>query len=488
MKKQQNKVDRSTVGKLVLFILCSVLCLSTAQAQCHWLRGTVSCEGCGIKDVVVTDGVTSVKTDDKGEYAIQTMIEEGFVYITTPAGYLTEVVDKTIPQFYQKLEKGKDRYDFELIKNKVDDSKHVFFVHSDVQATSKEDLRNYKPILEDCKNLISTYEDVDVFGFDCGDVVGDTPSLFGTYIDVVSELDKPIYRAIGNHDMDYYGRTHETSARTFSSLFGPRYFSFDKGKAHYIVINNNFFIGRDYFYMGYIDEKTFLWLEQDLANVPEGTLVFFIMHIPGRLTDKREPFQYNYDLIANPTVNFEALASILKPYDAHIISGHMHYNLNILHAPNLYEHNTAAICGTWWRGDICTDGTPQGYAIYEVDDKDVKWYYKSSGFPKEHQFKAYPVGASEEYPNDIIVNVWNYDPLWKVEWLENGKVKGQMTKYTGFDPDAKALCSDKDKVKYDWISPSKNEHMFRATPKNSNSQIKIRVTDRFGQVYMAEVK
>ncbi len=37
---------------------------------------------------------------------------------------------------------------------------------------------------------------------------------------------------------------------------------FNKGNAHYIVVDNNFFIGRDYFYMGYLDEKTFAWLDQ----------------------------------------------------------------------------------------------------------------------------------------------------------------------------------------------------------------------------------
>ena len=65
---------------------------------------------------------------------------------------------------------------------------------------------------------------------------------------------------------------------------------FNKGNAHYIVVDNNFFIGRDYFYMGYLDEKTFAWLDQDLSYVPKGSLVFFIMHIPSRQTEKQEAF------------------------------------------------------------------------------------------------------------------------------------------------------------------------------------------------------
>ena len=108
------------------------------------------------------------------------------------------------------------------------------------------------------------------------------------------------------------------------------------------------------------------------------------------------------------------------------------------------EHNTAAVCGTWWKADICLDGTPRGYGVYEVNDNDVKWYYKSSGYPKEHQFRSYPVGASKEHPSDIIANVWNWDKLWKVEWLEDGQLMGNMTRYTGLDPFASDVCSDRE--------------------------------------------
>ena len=82
------------------------------------------------------------------------------------------------------------------------------------------------------------------------------------------------------------------------------------------------------------------------------------------------------------------------------------------------EHNTAAVCGTWWRADINVDGTPRGYGVYEVDGNQVKWLYKSAGYPKEHQLHVYQAGSSDEYPSDIIANVWNWDEQWKVEWYE----------------------------------------------------------------------
>ena len=39
----------------------------------------------------------------------------------------------------------------------------------------------------------------------------------------------------------------------------------------------------------------------------------------------------------------------------------------------------------------------------------VKWYYKSSGYPRDYQMRTYAPGSSEEYPADVIANVWNYD-------------------------------------------------------------------------------
>lgn len=87
----------------------------------------------------------------------------------------------------------------------------------------------------------------------------------------------------------------------------------------------------------------------------------------------------------------------------------------------------------------------------------------------------------------ILANVWNWDEEWKVEWYEDGKYMGEMEHFTGFDPEAKAICSDKKRVEYDWISPIRTEHMFRALPKNREALIEVCVTDRFGNVYKVKL-
>lgn len=50
-----------------------------------------------------------------------------------------------------------------------------------------------------------------------------------------------------------------------------------------------------------------------------------------------------------------------------MLTGHTHNNGNVVFNDSLMEHNTAAVCGTFWKADICTDGTPSGYGVYEVD-------------------------------------------------------------------------------------------------------------------------
>lgn len=479
---------RSKIRLLFFITLMSISAMAQSHMQECTIRGKVLCDDVGVPNVVVTNGYQCTQTDKDGEYILPYADKARFVYISVPSDYTVDCKESTIPVFYKELTQEHSTYNFDIKKNRKDDSKHVFIAQADVQLTGLECLEGYKNIVGDCKQLIKNYKDIDIFGVDCGDIVGDTPSLFEPYIKTVADLDIPIFRAIGNHDMNYYGRSHETSYTTFQNLFGPVHYSFNKGKVHYIVINNNFFIGRDYFYMGYVDEATFNWLQQDLSFVDKDTPIFFIMHIPARLQAEQKPFAYDYTTIADQTVNAASLFDLLKPYDTHIISGHMHYNNNITYSSKLMEHITGAVCGTWWRGDICLDGTPQGYGVYEIDGKEVKWYYKSSGFDKEYQFRLYPQGSSKEYPQDIVANIWNWDDSWKVVWLEDGKVMGEMQRYTGADPDAEALCADKEKVKYDWISVITNEHMFRATPKNPKAKISILVTDRFGNKYKENLK
>lgn len=61
-------------------------------------------------------------------------------------------------------------------------------------------------------------------------------------------------------------------------MFGPTYYSFDRGRVHYVVLDNVFYLSRGY--VGYIEESQLEWLERDLALVEPGSTVIVFMHIP----------------------------------------------------------------------------------------------------------------------------------------------------------------------------------------------------------------
>lgn len=470
-------------------ILLAVALLSTITlALAAQVKGSVcTTEGKGIGGVVVTDGYNFAQTDKCGSFTLEVDWRARHIYISTPSGYLVENKG-SIPQFFLPIDKSTKKYNFTLTANPNDDTKHTFFATADVQATSTEDIKRYKTIAEDMGALAASIGG-DYFSVDCGDIVGDSPWLYPHYLEVGDKVGIPVWRILGNHDMSYNGKCFETSYKTFEEIFAPNYYSMNRGKAHYIFLNNNFYVGREYFYVGYYTEALLEWLEKDLSYVPKDAAIFIIQHIPARLSPTQLPFEYNGYVMAEQTMNAGAFFELLKGYkNCHIISGHMHFNLNIEHTEGPMEHNTGAVCGTWWRGEVCLDGTPMGYGVYEVDGTNVSWYYKSSGFDKEYQLRAYKPGSKADQPAAVVANVWNWDSQWSVELYEDGVKTADMTQFEGYDRAAYELCSDKEKVVYAWISPVATTHLFAAEPKNPEAKLEVRATDRFGRVFVAEVE
>ena len=386
---------KNIIRQLLVFFVF-VVSLNLAAQTLPVITGQVKCQGRGVANVVVTNGFDCVSTDVAGKYTIPYHRDARFVYVTTPAGYLPQR-DGSLPLFYQRITKGTSVYDFSLVKNSKNDDKHLFLVQADVQLGKDEDVTAYSEYLRDVKEFVDKCSKYDLFMLDCGDIVGNALSLFSSYKKASDVLDVPMYRVIGNHDMEYGVRSYEHSYKSYEENFGPIYYSFNRGKAHYIVLDNCYYINRHYRYIGYIDERTLQWIEKDLAFVPKDHLVFVSMHIPSSSTKELE---FNA-LLPDETSNASSLYDLLKGYEAHLLTGHTHNNGNVVFNDSLMEHNTAAVCGTFWKADICTDGTPAGYGVYEVDGNKLTWRYKSAGYPIEHQFRAYPVGVSEDYPEYI---------------------------------------------------------------------------------------
>src|SRR5690606_35195094 len=112
---------------------------------------------------------------------------------------------------------------------------------------------------------------------------------------------------------------------------------------------------------------------KDLATVSKDTPIIIAMHI--QLNNRPA-----LNSAGNPTSALrldnasEFLAAINGYSNVHILTGHTHVNYAWENTSSIMEHNTAAVCATWWwtgRNDyagnhICKDGSPGGYSIWEM--------------------------------------------------------------------------------------------------------------------------
>ena len=110
------------------------------------------------------------------------------------------------------------------------------------------------------------------------------------------------------------------------------------------------------------------WVKNYLQFVPKGSELVFAMHAPFKNIQADKIIPHGRQLL-----------DICKDYKVSFISGNTHLNSNFEVAPNIFEHNIGAICGTWWTAETCRDGTPNGYQVFEGTPDQLSWYFKSVG-------------------------------------------------------------------------------------------------------------
>ncbi len=432
------------------------------------ISGKVSSKGKGVAGVIVSDGYNVVQTDNDGNYTITVDKLAKFVWLSTPAGYEFKT-DSYIAKYYE-LASAAD-LNFELKPLKQNDDRHNFVIWADPQVKNKSDVEKMmNQSVPDVKKLLKSMRNVPVHGITVGDIVWDNHDLFAAYSEAVNQMGIPFFQALGNHDMDYRLGGDETSDATFSKNFGPTYYSFNRGKAHYVVLDDVRYLGVERTYDGFISQGQLDWLAKDLKFVAKDALLIIALHIP----------------VHNSVKNNTDLYAILDGFtNVHIMSGHTHFNTNVI-TNNVFEHNHGTVCGAWWTGPICEDGTPCGYGVYEVNGRDLKWYYQPTGLDRKTQIKVYV----EELNNQkrLIANVWNWDPAWKVEYYLDGKAMGALSQEKGFDPlSVQLFKGDKLPMGRTFAEPKKNEHIFMAHFEPTIKKVKVIATDRFGEQFSAEI-
>jgi hypothetical protein len=499
------------------------------------IKGVIYCNGRGIPNVVVSDGVEVTKSDANGIYYLQSEKKHGYVFISLPSNYEVATVNK-LPQFYKPVAgiTTVNQCDFELFES--NNENYVVIAMADMHlANRNSDISQFKNGFYAEVAAYATQvknSGKKIYGLTLGDMTWDAywysnSYSLPNYVNDIDGIGFQIFNTMGNHDNDPYQVGDFDAEAAFKSKIGPSYYSFNLGQIHYVVLDDISYINSggsqgvvgDRNYTGSITPEQLAWLSKDLSEVADKTKPLVIaMHIP-LYTITGIDAQGKDRLSLNLTSSGSSLINILSQFTSvKILSGHTHVNKNMEISNNLYEYNIASVCATWWwtgRSDygnnhIAPDGSTGGYGIIEVAGNTFKYKYKGIGTNKG--FRAYDRNMIEitndkyapnatgsyaisaaAYPgeysnkstsNNVLINVFNWDSACSLEVKENGKTLDVTRKFVK-DPlhiisyPMKRFNLNAEPT----FDSATTSHMFEVTASNATSTLEIKLTDRFGNIY-----
>ena len=454
-------------------IIVSILFLAAAcfASDARKVTGSVMCGETKLAGVIVTDGTNFTQTLKNGKFSFDINDNAEFVYIVTPAGYTADY-SSGVPEFYKPAQ-GQSKFDFKLSRMSGGLDYHIIAV-GDPQVYSDEqfDIFAGAPMADLCKTTKSL--DGTVVGLALGDISWDRIDILDMYKKEITRTGIPFYPVIGNHDHEAYVKGDKEASATYRSKMGPENYAFHLGKDIVIVLDNIIYDTNWKSEDGYTDEAV-AWVRSLMKFIPPTAEIYIAQHVPTG---------YGRHKIRNAS----SLLEIMRGRKTTILSAHLHTNSIREVEKNITEHNVAAICGAWWDTMHCTDGTPRGYKVFTKYAGKLSWYYKPVDHTKNHIAEAFGLDECAMHPGSIIVNVWDYDPNWKVEWYEDGTYKGKMDKVKEISPVFHKEIKDSYAAKGEdipsWKSARPGSHNFAATPSRYAKSVTVTVESRFGQKWM----
>ncbi len=501
------------------------------------IKGRVLCKGKGLADVVVSDGYDVTRTDADGSFWMSSDKKDGMVFISVPSGYMP-AVKNGIPQFFQRLSFGKDVTEqliFELSEEDNDDCVVLVMADAHLANRSSKDVSQFQEgFVVDANELISSYQSKGkkVYGITLGDQSWDLYWYDNNFNikDATAEFARvncPIFHCIGNHDNDMKTSGDWASAQPWRRYVCPTYYSFNLGKAHYVVLDDI-----DYYNTANNREQNHCimpeqmdWLRKDLAMVKDKSAPLVVcMHVP---LHRRENIDANGQQVDDPTLitNASELIDVLADFsDVKLLTGHAHINYDAKTGVNIHEYNIGSVCATWWwtgspgyhDNHVCRDGSPGGYAVFEWDGADYDHYYKGIGHDRSYQMHTYdlnnvlisrekhcPDGNAQMVAliptyamgydkvnknNEVLINVFNFGYDWNIEVTENGK-KLDVKRVKSYDPlhiisfEMVRLNKNKHNFADSSMKTCWTTHLFKVKASSATSTLNITVTDEHGNTY-----
>lgn len=497
--------------------------------------GRISCGDKGVSGVTVSDGVEVTQTDADGVYYLHSDKKYGYVWLSVPGGY-EPPVKGILPVFWQPLEMPAsvhERRDFEL--EAADNDRFTLYVLGDMHLANRlNDLVQFAEFAEDLRAEMAGASGRK-YALTLGDMTWDLYWYdhnygFAQYLDTMerSFKDLPVFHTMGNHDNDFHRIGDFNKEIPYRTRLTPTYYSFNLGKIHFIVLDdidyNETGTGdknRRHYKCNFTSDQMD-WLRKDLSYVDKGTPVILSTHAPVFRPSPSGGFRPGLSGADAPGEgDTKELIEALKGRTVHFFTAHTHmmFNYDRLEEERFYEHNAGSICGSWWWCGYLTsginlgqDGSPSGYTILEAEGKEFRWKYKAVGYPESCQFRAYDMNevrkavtmesaggksgfrpfveaVGNHDPNTVLLNVWNWDDRWTVEVTENGKRLDAAPRY---DMDPLHILAMTAKRFKSTDSPNFTTlpwtHFFEVTASAPDTELHIKVTDRFGSTFEETMK
>ncbi|MCL8000810.1 calcineurin-like phosphoesterase C-terminal domain-containing protein, partial [Brucella sp. 21LCYQ03] len=92
--------------------------------------------------------------------------------------------------------------------------------------------------------------------------------------------------------------------------------------------------------------------------------------------------------------------------------------------------------------------------------------------------------ANANKNNEVLINVWGYDPKWTVSVTENGRSLA-VQRVSSYDP-LQIISYAMRRLNVNatpTFDAANTSHMFKVKTSAANTTLQIKVTDRFGNTY-----
>lgn len=494
------------------------------------IQGSVKSEdGTPLAGVSVSDGYNITQTDANGNYVLPSEVTLGMVFVSTPNGYEpVEKLNNNRPKFWESISKAAEiNVDFEL--RKIDSKPVGIITVADPQISDRcgdvERLKNM--IVPDINNTLDSLRNLglDPIVITQGDLICDKFLIDGfnytmDRFNADFAVNAPVYNTMGNHDYDPTATGVHPGFFYWYLLNGPSYYSFNRGGAHFIIINNmSYDVASKSSDDTHINAEQLEWIKQDLATVADKNAPLFISMHGIFLTYPvgEDQIITNYWRFSN-AAELGALLADFK--NVKVFSGHAHNN-HYQHTPegNIFEYNYGGSNGGWWPRafkpyeanlSLCFDGSPWGYGVWDLRNmQNPSHLYKGYNLPIDYQIRAYDLNnvvvtepnldldnayKAGANTNVVLANVWGYEPGATVKMFEDGN---ELTVKRVRAQDPYLLAKFLQPIKADvatwpsWNSSMNAErtaHMFRAQASTADKPITIEFTDITGRKFTTVLK